>query len=229
MKSITTQQDAVTKFALLKQAVIGISDGVMIPFVVTTSFSVLAASNSGVWTAGLITVIVGAFFMGLAGYFAARNRQENFSEKTKEEEERLKQEELSKTLDLFKKLELGEDMQAQAAVEIEKDTKEWNAYLDEHLSELEIGEPASLPLTAGIIAASFVVGGAIPLIPYFLTNDRSTALLISVVASLTALLLFGFIKSKVNKEPLFWGAVRMMLLGAFAAAAGFAVAKIFLN
>ena len=228
MTSTTSLHPASTRFPFLRQAVIGLSDGVIIPFVITTSFSVLASGNDSIRQAGLVSIAVGAVFMGLAGYFAARNRQQNFATKTPEEEDKLQKEELFKTVELFKKLNLSKDMQEQAAVEIAKDSKEWNAYLDEHLSELEISEASQLPRTALIIALSYIAGGCIPLLPYLLLKEKEDALLYSVVASLAALLVLGFIKSNINREPLFWGTIRLMLLGGVAAAAGFAVAKIFL-
>ena len=217
------------KFAFLKQAVVGISDGVMIPFVVTIAFSVLSLNTERIWQAGLVAMLAGAVFMGLAGYFAARDRKESLAQKSREEEEKQKQAELTRTVQLFKRLDLGKDMQDQVAFEIEKDTNEWNSYLDQHLSEVEPQHQSAVPQTAITIALSYIVGGIIPVLPYFLLEEKTLARLYSVAASLLALFAFGFIKSFVNKEPLFWGSIRMMLLGGMAAAAGFVVATLFVN
>jgi vacuolar iron transporter family protein len=207
--------------------VIGISDGIIIPFAVTTGFSVIALSNESVIKAGITVTAAGAFIMGLAGYFAARDRQQQLSEKTSEEEQQIKKEELEKTIQLFKQLNLGEDMQQQAAEEIEKDSKAWREYLQEHLPKLEISGSSRLPLTAAIISLSYITGGLIPLLPYLFFKDKEQAFLYSAVLSVAALIIFGCIKSQVNKEPLMRGTIRILILGLLAALAAFAVAKTF--
>ncbi len=217
------------KGIFLRQAVIGITDGLIIPFAITTGFSVIATNNHLVVQAGVMVIAVGAVIMGLGGYFAAKNRQVNLSQKSTEEEDKIKKTELEKTVQLFKQLNLSKEMQEQAAVEIEKDSVEWKAYLHKHLHELEISEISQLPKTAFIIAISYALGGFIPLLPYLLISDKDGAFLYSAVITMGALLLFGFVKSKVNKEPLLWGTLRLMIFGIVTAAAAFAVAKIFLQ
>jgi VIT1/CCC1 family predicted Fe2+/Mn2+ transporter len=227
MSSVSTNHTIHKPYQAYTDIVIGISDGLIIPFAVTTGFSVIATGNETVVQAGAIVIAAGAMFMGLAGFFAAKNRQEHLAQRTAEEEEKIKKEELEKTLHLFKQLDLGKDMQDQAASVIENDSKEWKAYLQEHLPELHITENAHLPKTAFIIALSYAAGGFIPLLPYLIINDKVIAFLYSAVISITTLLIFGYIKSKVNREPLLWGTLRLMLLGTAAAGAAFAVAKIF--
>ncbi len=229
MNLMTVREQPVNKFAFLKQAVVGVSDGVMIPFVVTIAFSVLSSNTDRIWQAGLVAILAGAVFMGVAGYFAAQDRKESLVQKTTEEEEQQKQAELARTVQLFKHLDLGKDMQDQVAFEIEKDTNEWNSYLGEHLSEVEPLHQSAVFQTAITIAVSYIIGGVLPVLPYLLFGDTTDARLYSIAASLLALLVFGFIKSYVNKEPLFWGSIRMMLLGGLAAAAVFMVANLFVS
>ena len=208
--------------------VIGISDGLIIPFAITTGLSVIAPTNELIVQAGTIAIVAGAIIMGLGGYFAAKGRHESFAKKTAGEEEKLKKEELERTVQLFKQLDLGKDMQDQAATVIENDSNEWKAYLEAHLPELEISETAQVPKTAILIGMSYAFGGLIPLLPYFYLNDKNEALIYSCIATIIALLVFGYIKSKVNKEPIIWGTLRLMILGVTAAAAAYAVAKIFM-
>ena len=207
--------------------VIGISDGLIIPFAITTGLSVIAPNNELIVQAGIIAIVAGAIIMGLGGYFAAKGRHESFAIKTAGEEEKIKKEELERTVLLFKQLDLGKDMQDQAAEVIENDSNEWKAYLEEHLPELEISETAQLPKTAILIGLSYAFGGLIPLLPYLYLNDKKEALIYSCVTTVIALIVFGYIKSKVNKEPILWGTFRLMILGIIAAAAAYAVARIF--
>ncbi len=207
--------------------VIGISDGLIIPFAIITGLSVIAADKVIIVQGGLMVIVVGAFVLGLGGYLAAKSRQESFAQKTAEQEALTKKEELDKTLHLFKQLDLGKDMQDQAAEVIEKDSNEWKAYLKEHQAELEIHDISQLPKTALIIGLSYAIGGMIPLLPYLYFTNIADAFFWSCSITLLALVIVGFIKSKVNKEPLLWGTFRLMLLGGVAAAVAFAVARIF--
>ena len=213
--------------AALKQAAIGISDGLIITFAVSTGFSVIAENNQTIIKAGYIVLVGGAVIMGVGGYFAAKGRQENFAQKTEIEEEAQKKDELKKTISLFKQLNLSEEMQDQASIEIENDSKEWKAYLKANLPELEINESSSLIKTAFIIALSFFAGGIIPILPYLFIHDKKDAFFYSTIFTLVFLLFLGFIKSKVNKEPLFWGTVRLILLGVSTASAAYMIASIF--
>lgn len=207
--------------------VIGISDGLIIPFAIITGLSVIAANNAFVVKGGMLVIVVGAIILGVGGFFAAQSRQESFAQRTSEEEALTKKEELEKTLHLFKQLDLGQDMQDQAAEVIENDSNEWKAYLQKHEAELEIAESSQLPKTALIIGCSFAIGGTFPLLPYLYFTNKADAFFWSCVVTLAALMVVGFIKSKVNKEPLLWGTFRLVLLGGVAAAVAFAVARIF--
>jgi VIT1/CCC1 family predicted Fe2+/Mn2+ transporter len=213
--------------AAFKQAVIGISDGLIITFAVITGFSVIAGNNQTIIQAGYIVLVGGAIIMGVGGYFAAKGRQENFAQKTTEEEAVLKKDELKKTISLFKQLNLSKEMQDLASTEIENDSKEWKAYLKAHLPESERNESSSLLKTAFIIALSFLAGGFISLLPYLFIHEKKDAFFYSTIFTLVFLLFLGFIKSKVNKEPLFLGTVRLILLGVSTATAAYMIASIF--
>jgi vacuolar iron transporter family protein len=220
-------KETVRKELFLSQAIIGISDGIIVPFAFTTGIGLIATGNHLILQAGLIVLMMGSVFMALGGYFAAKSRQESFAKKSKEEETLSKKIELEKTTHLFKELNMGDDMLNQASEEIEKDSQEWKAYLNKHSQELEIPDPSHLPKTAFIIAVSYAMGGLIPLLPYLYFTEKNEALKYASILSLTALLFLGYIKSKVNKEPVVWGTIRLAMLGAVAAAAAYAVAKIF--
>lgn len=215
--------------SFLNHAIIGISDGVIVPFAFTTGIGLIASSNQMIVYSGLMVLMMGSLFMALGGYFAAKSRQESFAKKSEEEEALSKKYELEKTMQLFKELNMENDMLNQASEEIEKDNLEWKAYLDKHSQELEIPNPTLLPKTAFIIALSYAIGGLIPLIPYLYFTEKNEALKYACIISLTALLFLGYIKSKVNKEPIVWGTIRLAMLGAVAAAAAYAVAKIFVS
>lgn len=219
----------VLKNSFLKQAVIGISDGLIICFAATTALSVIYADTTVIVKfAGLLSIICG-IILGIGGYLAAKFRMESLATKTVAEEERLKREETDKTIALFQKLGIGEDMQEQAVTEIEKDSFEWKSFLEKNQQPFEIPDKKELPLTGLIIGIAFIIGAALALLPYLLMNDSKTALRYAILFSLPLLLITGFIKSKINGEPVLGGSIRLMLLGAAAAALAWLVAGIFVN
>lgn len=213
----------------ITEALIGISDGIIIPLATITAASVLTTGSVPVIAAGLIIIVLGSIIIGIAGYMAAASRQRSLALQSRVEEEKANKEELEKTIRLFKKIGLGEEMQNQVAAEIEKDSKDWNDYLEKYAQQLEKPDATQLPKTALSIALSFTIGGFIPLAPYFFTLPAAESLAASVTLSAVALGIFGFLKGKVNHEPAMQGALRLVLLGLFVAAGTYGVAHIFLR
>lgn len=219
----------VVKTGFLKQAVIGISDGLIICFATTTALSVIYTDTSVIVKfAGLLSILCG-IILGIGGYLAAKFRMESLAAKTVAEEERLKKEETDKTVALFQKLGIGEDMQEQAVTEIEKDSLEWKSFLEKNQQPFEIPDKKELPATGIIIGMAFIVGAALALLPYGLKNDSKAALQYAVVLIPALLLVTGFIKSRINGEPALGGSIRLMLLGTAAAALAWLVAGIFVH
>ncbi|RYF89396.1 MAG: hypothetical protein EOO03_06150 [Chitinophagaceae bacterium] len=227
--SATNTQENRSGYNAFTDLLIGISDGLIIPFALSVGFNVLLATTTMVWYAGLAVVLAGAIVMGFGSYLAAKDRQESFANKTEAEESALKKAELEKTLRLFRQLNLGQDMQNQAAEEIEKDSNEWKAYLQKHMGTAEVQETGTAGKTAIIIGLAFIAGGIIPLLPYAIVNAKQDALQCSAAITLLCLLTFGYAKSKANNEPVLWGTIRLVLMGAAASGLVYFVAKIFAN
>lgn len=219
----------VLKSSFIKQAAIGISDGLIICFAAATALSAIRADNPAIIKfAGLLSIIC-AVILGIGGYLAAKFRMESLAAKTAAEEERLKKEEADKTIALFQKIGIGEDMQEQAVTEIEKDSREWKAFLEKNQQPFEIPDKKELPLTGLIICIAFIAGAALALLPYLLVSNNRIALHYSIIFNLGLLLLIGFIKSNINGEPVLGGSIRLMLLGAAAAALAWVVAGVFVQ
>ena len=215
--------------SVLKPAVIGSSDGLIIILAICTAFYVSAINNQDIILPGLLAAIIGTIIITIGGYFAEKSRQESFAEISEAEEDENKKAEVEKTIQLFKRLDLGKDMQDQAAIEIEKDSNEWKSFLKEQLQEPEKKNAKQLPRTAFIIGVSFALGSIIPIVPYLFFKDKTEAFRLSCIISMLALLLVGYIKSKLNKEPVLWGTIRIIMLGALSAIAAYAIATILVN
>jgi VIT1/CCC1 family predicted Fe2+/Mn2+ transporter len=88
-------------------------------------------------------------------------------------------------------------------------------------------EPAKnrASISAGTIAASYLVGGFIPLSPYILINDNTIGFRVSCLVTILALVIFGYFKSKMTGQPLVKGTVKVAVTGMIAAGAAFLLAK----
>ena len=94
-----------------------------------------------------------------------------------------------------------------------------------HELGLEAPDPKRARKSAFNIGFSYIVGGLIPLTPYFFVNTAIEGLKISAIITLACLYIFGFFKSKMTGVNPWWGGVKVMMIGAIAAAAAFSIAK----
>jgi VIT1/CCC1 family predicted Fe2+/Mn2+ transporter len=143
------------------------------------------------------------------------------------EVDNLRHRELEETKEFFKNIGLSEELQNKATEEIAKDKKQWVEFMMKYELGLEKPDPRRATKSALNIGLSYVVGGLVPLSPYFFVDSPTEGLGISVVMTLVCLFVFGWFKSKITGVQPWWGAMRVMLIGAVAAGAAFGVAKLF--
>ncbi len=212
----------------IRDIVIGMSDGLTVPFALAAGLSGAVASNSIVITAGLAEIAAGSIAMGLGGYLAAKGDAEHYDSERRREEREIRdvpEEEAMEVEAIFASYGVPARAVAPLLRELRKNPQAWL----EVLMRLELGleRPARKRAlgSALTIAVSYIVGGAIPLAPYILTRISSTALLFSVVATLTALLIFGAIKGRFTGTPPLRSGLQTLLVGGLAAAAAFLIAR----
>jgi vacuolar iron transporter family protein len=215
---------------MLRDVVIGMSDGLTVPFALAAGLSG-AVSNSGIIViAGIAEIVAGSIAMGLGGYLSGKTEQDHYHSEVKREEyevEHMRQEELSETKEFFANIGLSEAVQQQATEEIAQDKKRWVDFMMKYELGLEKPDPKRATKSALNIGISYIIGGIVPLSPYFFISNTTEALKYSVVATLLCLFIFGYFKSKITGMNPLWGALRVTLIGAVAAGAAFGVAKIF--
>jgi VIT1/CCC1 family predicted Fe2+/Mn2+ transporter len=168
--------------------------------------------------------------MGLGGYLAGKTEQDHYSSELKreyDEVERVPEIEKEEVRDFFKQIGLSEEVQHRATEEIAKDKKQWVDFMMKYELGLEEPDPKRAGKSALNIGVSYIVGGIIPLSPYIFIKNSTEALRISVIATLICLFIFGYFKSRMTGVHPFWGAIKVTLIGAIAAAAAFGVAKLF--
>ena len=215
---------------LLRDVVIGMSDGLTVPFALAAGLSGAVDSTSIIVIAGIAEVAAGSIAMGLGGYLAGKTEQDHYNSEQKREYDEvanLRHREIEETKEFFANIGLSEDLQNRATEEIAQDTDKWVDFMMKYESGLEKPDPRRATKSALNIGISYVVGGLVPLSPYFFVDSPITGLKISVVVTLLCLFIFGWFKSKITGINPFMGAVRVMLIGALAAGAAFGVAKLF--
>ena len=214
----------------LRDIVIGMSDGLTVPFALAAGLSGAVDSNTIIVIAGIAEIAAGSIAMGLGGYLAGKTEIDHYNSEVKREYyevENLRHKELEETKEFFANLGLSEKLQEQATEEVAKDKDKWVQFMMKYELGLEKPHPARARKSAFNIGFSYVVGGLVPLSPYFFTSDPITALKYSVIFTLTFLAIFGWGKSKLTGVNPWLGALRVTMIGALAAAAAFGVARIF--
>ena len=215
---------------LLRDIVIGMSDGLTVPFALAAGLSGAVSSSNIIVIAGIAEIAAGSIAMGLGGYLAGKTEQDHYRSEVKREYDEVENKrslEIAETKEFFANIGLSPELQIQATEEIAQDKDRWVDFMMKYELGLEKPDPKRATKSALNIGVSYIVGGIIPLSPYFFISDSSEALKYSVVATLLCLFIFGYFKSRITGVNAWWGAIRVMLIGAMAAAAAFGVAKLF--
>ncbi len=218
-----------TAGATVRDIVIGMSDGLTVPFALAAGLSGAVATTSIIVTAGLAEIAAGSIAMGLGGYLAARSDAEHYTtERVREQREVIEKPALEKAevQEVFESygLTAAESLPIVEALSLRPEA--WIDFMMRFELGLEAPDPKRAFTSALTIAASYVVGGLIPLSPYILVNHAQTALIISVVATLIALTLFGYIKGRFTGTQPGRSALQTALIGGLAALAAFLIARL---
>lgn len=213
----------------LRDVVIGMSDGLTVPFALAAGLSGAVQSTNLIIIAGLAEIAAGSIAMGLGGYLAGKTEVDHYESELKREYhevENLPDIERQETKDFFSSLGLSEEMQEKAVEEVSKDKDTWVNLMMKYELGLDKPDPRRARQSALNIGLSYIVGGLIPLSPYFFVNDGLTGLKISAVITLVCLFIFGYFKSRMTGVNPWGGALRVMIIGALAAGCAFGIARL---
>jgi VIT1/CCC1 family predicted Fe2+/Mn2+ transporter len=216
--------------AWLTEIVIGMSDGLTVPFALAAGLSGAVSSTGIIVIAGIAEIAAGSIAMGLGGYLAGKTEIDHYNSELKREYEEVDlvpEKEKEEVREFFENLGLSSAIQQQAVEEIARDKQKWVDFMMKYELGLDKPDPKRATKSALNIGLSYVVGGLVPLSPYFFTNTPVDALKVSVIVTLICLFIFGYFKSRMTGVHPLKGALKVMLTGAVAAGAAFGVAKIF--
>jgi VIT1/CCC1 family predicted Fe2+/Mn2+ transporter len=213
----------------VRDVVIGMSDGLTVPFALAAGLSGTVQSTHIVVIAGFAEIAAGSIAMGLGGYLAAKTDQEHYaSEREREAREivELRDVEVEEVAKVFRDYGLTETEMAPAVKAITGNDNAWVDFMMRFELGLEEPQPKRARVSALTIAASYIVGGLIPLAPYILLSDVQTGLWFSVVVTVLALAVFGWVKGRFTGINPFKGATQTVVIGGLAATAAFLIAKL---
>lgn len=212
----------------IADVVIGMSDGLTVPFALAAGVSGVVASNAIVTTAGIAEIIAGSIAMGLGGYLAGSTAIHHYQAELKREYDEVElypEKEKQEVRDIFKDYGFSTASQHLLVEELAKDKHKWVDFMMKFELGLEKPDANRARNSALTIGGSYIVGGIIPLLPYFFTNTPTQGLVYSAILTTISLFVFGYFKSKVTDQPPIIGALKVTIIGVLAAAAAYGIAR----
>jgi VIT1/CCC1 family predicted Fe2+/Mn2+ transporter len=221
-------EDHFTGSEMVRDIVIGMSDGLTVPFALAAGLSGAVSSNWIVLTAGIAEVIAGSIAMGLGGYLAGKTEYDHYFSELKreyEETETKPEAEKQEIRDVLQEYGISPTTQELVVAELSQNKDKWVEFMMKFELGLEKPEMTRARNSALMIAGAYVLGGIIPLSPYAFTSTVTSGLYFSAGITLVALFIFGYFKSKATGQPPIKGAFQTLMIGAAAAAAAYFIAK----
>ena len=228
MPSVPHLERHFTSGETVRDIVIGMSDGLTVPFALAAGLSGAVNSTGIVITAGLAEIAAGSIAMGLGGYLAARSDAEHYASERAREEREVRDTPAAEAAEVREVLEsygLTAEQSGPIAQALSTRPRAWVDFMMRFELGLETPDPGRALTSALTIAAAYVAGGFIPLGPYLAVSSIRTGLLCSVAFTLLALAVFGYVKGHFTGTRPIRSAIQTVVIGGLAAAAAFAIAR----
>jgi vacuolar iron transporter family protein len=218
-----------TASEFVRDVVIGMADGLTVPFALAAGLSGADTTTRIIVVAGLAEIAAGSIAMGLGGYLAAKSDADHYESELKREQrevEEIPEEEAREVLEVFENYGLTKQEAIPIVNSLRERPKQWIDFMMRFELGLEEPDPKRALRSAITIAAAYIAGGLIPLAPYMLMTGAFSALMASVIATLVALAIFGAIKGHYTGMPIASSAARTVIIGGLAAGAAFGIARL---
>ena len=214
----------------IRDIVIGMSDGLTVPFALAAGLSSAVNSNTIIVTAGLAEIIAGSIAMGLGGYLAGKTEIEHYDSELKREYNEIEthyEVERGEVKEIFAGYGLSGETQEIIINEMVKNPDKWVEFMMRFELGLDKPDINRARQSARNIGLAYIVGGIVPLSAYIFTNTPGKGLFYSVIITVCCLLFFGYFKSKVTGQSPLKGALRTTMIGILAGAAAYWFARLF--
>ena len=231
MPSVEHVEKHFTATAAVRDIVIGMSDGLTVPFALAAGLTgAVAATARGaaiIVTAGFAEIAAGSIAMGLGGFLAARSDAEHYEQellREKREVETIPEDEATEVVDILQRYGLTTEECQPVVNALRRKPKAWVDFMMRFELGLEQPDPRRALRSALTIALAYIAGGLVPLSPYILVSQVHSAFRLSIAVTLVALFIFGFVKSRFTGAPTLRGALQTLIIGALAAGAAYLIA-----
>lgn len=222
------QESHVTSSNIVRDIIIGMADGLTVPFALTAGLSGVLDSNHLIIVSGVSEIAAGCISMGLGGFLAGQTEVEHYDSELRreyEEVERVPETERKEVEEIFISMGVDAALSKQVTTQISQDKHKWVDFMMRFELGLDRPDKNRAYQSAITIALAYLAGGFIPLFPYLVTSNNQHGFYWSCGITILALIVFGYFKSKVTGQPLLKGTLKVAFTGILAAAAAFIIAK----
>ena len=212
----------------VRDVVVGMSDGLTVPFALAAGISGAIAVSHLVVTAGLAEIAAGSIAMGLGGYLAGRSEAEHYASERRREEAEVRSVpdvEAREVEQIFEGYGITPEESAPVVLALKKRPESWVDFMMRFELGLEKPDPRRALISAATIGGSYALGGIVPLGPYFFVADAHTALWVSAALTVVALAIFGFVKGRFSGARPIISSAQTVVIGGLAASAAFLLAR----
>ena len=212
----------------VRDVVIGMSDGLTVPFALAAGLSGAVASAHVVVVAGLAEIAAGSIAMGLGGFLAAKSDAEHYEQELAREKKEIgtiPEAEVSEVSEVFESYGLTKEESQPIVAALRQKPEAWVNFMMRFELGLEQPHRGRALGSALTIAGAYAIGGLVPLSPYMLLTQMHSAFLVSVTVTLLALFVFGYVKGRYTGAAPIRGAFQTLIIGALAAGAAYLIAK----
>jgi VIT1/CCC1 family predicted Fe2+/Mn2+ transporter len=218
-----------TASEVVRDVVIGMSDGLTVPFALAAGLSGALSSSSIVVMAGLAEVAAGSIAMGLGGYLAAKSDAEHYEKEKMREYQEVKENpeaERKEVRDIFRMYGLTDAEIVPIVAAMEERPKDWINFMMRFELGLEKPNPKRALSSACTIGGAYIAGGLVPLLPYMVVPKAHIALLFSALLTVLTVFVFGYVKGRFTGMKPLRSALQTVLISSLAAGAAFGIAKL---
>jgi vacuolar iron transporter family protein len=213
---------------IVRDVVIGMSDGLTVPFALAAGLAGATDAARIILTAGFAEIAAGSIAMGLGGYLAARSEAEHYANEERREYREVAEvpkREREEVAEIFREYGLTDEQIAPILDAMEARPRAWVDFMMRFELGLEKPDPRRGMTSALVIASSYVVGGLIPLWPYMVFRENQVALIVSASVTLLALFIFGYVKGRFTGIRPIRSALQTTMIGGLAAGAAYTIAS----
>jgi len=217
-----------TASAIVRDVVIGMADGLTVPFALAAGLSGAVQEAGIIVTAGLAEIAAGSIAMGLGGYLAAKSDAEHYANEERREHQEIVEiprEEMKEVADIFREYGLSDEELKPVVEAMTRRPKQWVEFMMRFELGLEKPDPKRARVSALVIASAYIAGGLVPLGPYMLIHNAQGALIVSCIVTLIALMIFGLVKGRFTGARPLRSALQTTVTGGLAATAAFLIAR----